>query len=223
MKDVFRKLVLVVGGVAAFALMPVRADAQSAYSPMFWSFEAGAGMAIPMGDIADVAESGPSFSGAASYFLQPRLALRAEGALDMLGTQGAVDPNLQILHVTGGIEYHLTDPMGSATLAVDFGLGASTLDSDAFVLENHPGPGRHTVGLVNGSYLAGNAGIKAGFNFARHAETGVPMVTLFAQADIRYIATSEEETHVYGELGGVHGFSSIMEVPFSVGLRVNFP
>lgn len=223
MKDVFKKLVLVVGAMAAFAFLPGRADAQSPYSPMFWSFEAGVGMAIPMGEIADAAESGPSFSGAASYFLRPRLALRAEGALDMLGTKGAVDPNLQIFHLTGGIEYHLTDPMGSATVAVDFGLGASTLNSDAFLLRDHPSPGRHTVGLVNGSYFSGNAGIKAGFNFARHAESGVPMVTLFAQADLRYVMTDEEETQVYGELNNVHGFSSIMEIPFSVGLRVNFP
>ncbi|MYL06274.1 MAG: hypothetical protein F4012_05520 [Gemmatimonadales bacterium] len=79
------------------------------------------------------------------------------------------------------------------------------------------------MALVNGSYFSGNAGIKAGLNFARHADTGVPMVTLFAQADVRYIMTDEEETHVYGELNGVHGFNSIMEIPFSVGLRVNFP
>ncbi|MYC87571.1 MAG: hypothetical protein F4X22_04945 [Gemmatimonadales bacterium] len=223
MKDVFRKLVLVVGAMAAFAFLPTRAEAQSPYSPMFWSFEGGVGMAMPMGEIADAAEAGPSFSGAASYFLRPRLALRVEGALDMLGTKGAIDPNFQIFHLTGGIEYHLTDPMGSATVAVDFGLGASTLDSDAFLLQNHPMPGLHTVALVNGSYFSGNAGIKAGLNFARHADTGVPMVTLFAQADLRYVMTDEEETHVYGELNNVHGFSSIMEIPLSVGLRVNFP
>lgn len=223
MKDVFRKLVLAVGAMAAFAVLPIRAEAQSPYSPMFWSFEAGVGMAIPMGDLANSAEAGPSFSGAASYFLRPRLALRAEGALDMLGTKGAIDPNLQILHITGGIEYHLTDPMGSATLAVDFGLGASTLNSDAFLLQNNPSPGRHTVGLVNGSYVSGNAGIKAGFNFARHAESGVPLVTLFAQADLRYVMTDAGETAVYGELNGLSGFDSIMEIPFSVGLRVNFP
>ena len=223
MKDVFRKLVLVVGATAAFAFLPVRAEAQSPYSPMFWSFEGGVGLAIPMGQIADATEAGPSFSGAVSYFLRPRLALRAEGVLDMLGTKGAIDPNFTILHVTGGIEYHLTDPMGSATVAVDFGLGASTLDSNAFTLENHPSPGLHTVALVNGTYVSGNAGIKAGFNFARHAETGVPMVTLFAQADLRFVMTDEEETHVYGELNNVHGFSSIMEIPLSVGLRINFP
>ena len=223
MKDVFRKLVLAVGAMAAFAFLPIRAEAQSPYSPMFWSFEAGVGMAMPMGGIADAAESGPSFSGAASYFLRPSMALRVEGALDMLGTKGAIDPNFQILHVTGGIEYHLTDPMGSATVAFDFGAGVSTLDSDAFLLQNNPSTGRHTVGLVNGSYPSVNAGIKAGLNFARHAETGVPMVTLFASVDLRYVMTDEEETRVYGELNNLQGFGSIMELPLSVGLRVNFP
>ena len=223
MKDVFKKLVLAVGAMAAFAFLPIRAEAQSPYSPMFWSFEGGVGLAMPMGDVADAAESGPSFSGAASYFLRPRLALRAEGALDMLGTKGAVDPNFQILHLTGGIEYHLTDPMGSTTVAVDFGVGASTLDSDPILLLNNPSPGRHKVGLVNGSYPSVNAGIKAGFNLARHAESGVPMVTLFASADLRYVMADASATAVYGALNNSPGFSSIMEIPLSVGLRVNFP
>jgi len=217
MKDVFRKLVLVVGAMAAFAFLPTRAEAQSPYSPMFWSFEGGVGMAVPMGEIADAAEAGPSFSGAASYFLRPRLALRVEGAFDMLGTKGSVDPNFQIFHVTGGIEYHLTDPMGSTSVAVDFGLGASTVDTDPIQL-----PDRSVV-LVNGSYLSANAGIRAGLNFARHAETGVPMVTLFAQAELRYADSDAEATAAYGELNGRSGFNSIMEFPLSVGLRVNFP
>jgi len=223
MKDVFRKLVLVVGGMAAFAFLPIRAEAQSPYSPMFWSFEGGVGLAVPMGDLANSAESGPSFSGAASYFLRPRLALRAEGALDMLGTKGTVDPNFQIFHVTGGIEYHLTDPMGSATVAVDFGMGASTLNTDPITLPHPARPGSHRVVLVNGSYFSANAGIKAGLNFARHAETGVPMVTLFAQADLRYAMSDADATAAYGELNGQPGLDSIMEIPLSVGLRVNFP
>ncbi|WP_419162577.1 hypothetical protein [Candidatus Palauibacter sp.] len=224
MKVGYRKLGLALGAAAVLALSPVRAEAQAgAYSPMFWSFEGGVGMVLPMGDLADAAESGPAFSAAASYFLQPRLALRAEGGLDMLGTKGAVDPNFQIFHLTGGIEYHLVDPLGNTTVALDAGLGASTLNTDAFLLRDHPSPGRHTVGLVNGSYFSANAGIKVGFNFARHAESGVPMVTLFAQADIRMIMADADETHVYAALNNLSGFDTMMEIPFSVGLRVNFP
>ena len=215
---------LALGAVAMLALLPMRAEAQSdSYSPMFWSFEGSVGMAMPMGDIADGAESGPAFTAAASYFMSPRLALRAEGGLDMLGTKGSVDPNLQILHALGGIEYHLADPMGNTTVALDFLAGASTFDSDVIRLNNYPSSGDFTVGLVNGSFVAANAGIKVGYNFSRHADTNVPMVTLFAHAKVRMIWADAEQTAVYMALNGQGGFDTVMQVPFSVGLRINFP
>ncbi|WP_419950207.1 hypothetical protein [Candidatus Palauibacter sp.] len=224
MKVGSRKPGLVLGAVVMLALLPVRAEAQSGdYSPMFWSFEGSAGMVVPMGDIADAAEAGPAFTAAASYFMSPRLALRAEGGLDMLGTQGSVDPNMQIFHVLGGIEYHLADPMGNTTIAVDVLAGASTFDTDVIRLNNYPNSGDFTVGLVNGSYVAGNAGIKVGYNFARHADSGVPMVTLFAHAKVRMIWANAEDTAVYMALNNLDGFDTVMEVPFSVGLRINFP
>ena len=220
----FRKSGLALGAAVMLALLPVRAEAQSgSYSPMFWSFEGSVGMALPMGDIADGAESGPAFTAAASYFMSPRLALRAEGGLDMLGTKGSVDPNLQLLHVLGGIEYYLTDPMGTSTIAIDVLAGVSTFDTDPIQLNDYPQSGDFTVGLVNGSYAAGSAGMKAGLNFARHADTGVPMVTLFAHAKVRMIWANAEDTAVYMALNGQGGFDTVMEVPFSVGLRVNFP
>ena len=137
MKDVFRKLVLVVGAMAAFAFLPTRAEAQSPYSPMFWSFEGGVGMAVPMGEIADAAEAGPSFSGAASYFLRPRLALRVEGAFDMLGTKGSDRPELSDLPCDGRDRISPDGSDGKRTsVAVDFGLGASTIDTDPIQLQN---------------------------------------------------------------------------------------
>lgn len=218
------KLGLTLGAMVVLALLPMRADAQSSsYSPMFWSFEGSVGMALPMGDIADAAEAGPAFTAAASYFMSPRLALRAEGGLDMFGTAGAVDPNLQILHVLGGIEYHLVDPMGNTTVALDVLAGASTFDTDVIRINDYPNSGDFTVGLVNGSYVAGNAGIKVGYNFARHADSGVPLVTLFAHAKVRMIWANAEDTAVYMALNGQDGFDTVMEVPFSVGLRINLP
>jgi hypothetical protein len=50
MKVGYKKLGLVLGAVAAVALMPARADAQFvSYSPIFWSFEASGGMAPALG------------------------------------------------------------------------------------------------------------------------------------------------------------------------------
>ena len=114
MKVGYKKLGLVLGAVAALALMPARADAQFVrYSPIFWSFEAGGGIAIPMGDLSDNAGSGASIQLAGSYFLNPRFALRAQGGLNLLGSSDTapIDPDLQIWTFMGGFEYHFSDPM----------------------------------------------------------------------------------------------------------------
>ena len=85
MKVGYKKLGLVLGAVAAFALMPVRADAQFvSYSPIFWSFEGGAGIAIPMGDLSDNTSSGISLWIGGAYFLNPRFALRVELSVSVL-------------------------------------------------------------------------------------------------------------------------------------------
>ena len=231
MKVGYRKLgpALAAATVLVLALSPASAQAQSdRYTPMFWSFEGGAGMASPMGDLADMTESGPSFTVGASYFVSPRIAIRAEGAVDLLPTKlpegfTGDDPDFQMWHMTGGIEFHVVDPMGSTTVAVDLGLGASTLDSDPFLVQDYPMPDIRTIGLLNGSFLAANAGAKVGFNFARHAESGVPLVTLFAQADLRVVWSRAESTAVYTALNDLPGLSTMMVVPLSAGMRINLP
>ena len=223
MKVGFRKLSFGLAVAAAVALLPAKTEAQSPYSPMFWSFEGGVGLASPMGDLADGAEAGPSFSGAASYFIRPQLALRAEGGADMFGTAGAVDPNLMVLHALAGVEYHLSDPMGSATLAIDAMAGVSTFDSDAISIMDYPSSGDFTVGLVNGSYPSAALGIKAGFNLAQHAESGVPLVTVFAHAKVRMIMADAEDNAVYMALNDASGFDTAMVVPLTAGIRINLP
>ncbi|MGH7540408.1 MAG: hypothetical protein ACRELC_05370, partial [Gemmatimonadota bacterium] len=86
MKVGYKQLGVVLGAVAALAFLPARADAQFVrYSPIFWSFEGAGGIALPVGDLGDVADPGPTFGVAVSYFLNPRFALRIEGSLDLLG------------------------------------------------------------------------------------------------------------------------------------------
>lgn len=223
MKVGYRKLGLGVAAAVAFALLPVRADAQLvSYSPVFWSFEGGAGIALPVGDLGDNAESGPAFQIAASYFLNPRLALRAEGGLDLLGTKGPVDPDLQIWHFTGGIEYHLTNPTGNTMIAFDLGLGGATFDTGIFQVTTTNPAGTATTAFQN-TYLAMNGGLKLGYNFARHAATNVPMATIFIQGDLHWIFADAADSQLYASLNGNQGFDTALTIPITAGIRINIP
>lgn len=221
MKVGYKKLGLVMGAVAALAILPARADAQVVrYSPIFWSFEGNGGIAIPLGDLADAASSGPSFGLAAGYFLNPRLALRAEGSLDLLGEGDGVtiDPELQVWHYTGGIEYHIADPTQNLLFALDLGVGGVTFDTEVFALE---GGGQATFSQT---YLAANGGLKVGYNFWRHSQTNVPMATIFLQGDFHLMFADEDDSARFAGLAGeTSGFGTAYSVPITAGIRFNIP
>ncbi len=226
MKVGYKKLGLVLGAVAAFAILPARADAQFIrYSPVFWSFEGGAGIAFPLGDLGDVAESGPSFGLAASYFLNPRFALRGEGSVDLYGepSGATIDPDLRIWHFTGGFEYHIADPTGGLLFAFDLGLGGVTFDTNVFQVRDFPNTGDTATGSFQKTYLAANGGLKLGYNFARHSQTGTPMVAIFIQGDLHLMFADDQDSALLAAAFGQTGFNTVYAVPVTAGLRFNIP
>lgn len=227
MKVGYKKLGLVMGAVAALAILPARADAQVVrYSPIFWSFEGNGGIAIPLGDLSDVASSGPSFGIAAGYYLNPRLVLRAEASVDLLGEGDGVvsDPSLQVWHYTGGLEYHIADPTQNLLFAFDIGVGGTTFDTDVFTVMDYPNSGDTTTGNFSNTYLATNAGLKVGYNFWRHSQTNVPMATIFLQGDFHLMFADEDNTEAFAALSGqTSGFGTVYEVPITAGIRFNIP
>ena len=207
------------GAVVALALLPVRADAQFIrYSPIFWSFEGSAGVSLPLGDLGDTAESGTAFTLAASYFLNPRFALRAEGGLDLLGTSGTVDPDLQLWHFTGGFEYHITDPTTNTMFAFNLGAGGANFDTSIFTADDG------SIGAFQNTYFQAKGGLQLGYNFSRHAATGTPVATIFIKGDLHLMFADETESARYASLGGnTSGFGTVYAVPITAGVRINIP
>lgn len=227
MKVGYKKLGLVLGAVAALALMPARADAQFvSYSPIFWSFDGGAGIAIPMGDLSDNAGSGVSFAIGGSYFLNPRLALRVDGGLSLMGAaDGApADPDLQIWNFLGGFEYHIADPTSDLMFAFDISAGGVTFDTQHFTVQDYPTAGASTFGSFSKTFFAAQGGLRLGYNFARQAGTGTPVASLYINADLHLFFTSEEDTELFAAYNGnATGFGTSYMVPITAGIRINVP
>lgn len=221
----YKKLGMVLGAVVALTLLPAKADAQTfGFSPIFWSFEGSAGIALPLGDLADVADPGLTLGVGASYFLGPRIALRAEGSIDMYGapSSAAVDPELMAWHFTGGIEYHIVNPTGPFMFNVDVGFGGVSFDTDPFTVVGVPTGGQTTTQFEK-TYFAVKGGAQLGYNFAQHTPTGVPTVTIFASADFHYMFADDADTQLLGQFYGVSGFSSAFAIPITGGVRINIP
>ena len=226
MKVGHKKLGLVLGAVAAVALLPARADAQFVrYSPVYWSFEGGVGLAVPLGDLDDVASSGVSVAAAGSYFLNPRFALRVEGGVDFMdaGDTAPSDVDLQIWHFLAGFEYHISDPTSSLLFAIDFGAGGVTFDTDFFQVQDFPTAGTTTTGNFSQTYFAAQGGLKLGYSFARHAATGVPIATIYINGDIHLMFADEDDTRLFAEFNRVSAFDNVYVIPITAGLRFNIP
>lgn len=226
MKVGYKKLGLVLGAVAAIALLPARADAQFvSYSPIFWSFEAGGGITIPMGDLKDNAGSGATMALGASYFLNPRLALRADGSLDFLGKSDTAvsDPSLQMWHFLGGFEYHITDPMGDLMFTVGASAGGVTFDTKTFQVADYPNVGANTVSSFDQTFFATKGGLKLGYNFARQAQTGTPVATIFINGDFHLMFAKKDKSQVFAAFNGQQPFGTVYAIPITAGIRINIP
>lgn len=226
MKVGCKKLGLVLGAVAAVALLPARAEAQFVrYSPVYWSFEGGVGLAVPLGDLDDVASSGVSVAAGASYFLNPRFALRVEGGVDFMdaGDDAPSDVDLQIWHFLAGFEYHLTDPTSNLLFAIDFGAGGVTFDTDVFTVQNFPSTGFTTTGSFSQTYFAAQGGLKLGYSFARHAATGVPIATIYINGDIHLMFADEDDGALFAAFNDAPRFDNLYVIPITAGLRFNIP
>ena len=226
MKVGYKKLGLVLGAVAALALMPARADAQFvSYSPIFWSFEASGGVAIPMGDLKDNAGSGASVAIGASYFLNPRFALRADGSIDFLGKASGApsDPSLQVWHFLGGFEYHIADPTGNLLFAIGAGAGGVTFDTKVFQVQNYPSTGATTTGSFDQTFFAAKGGLKLGYNFARQAQTGTPIASIFINGDFHLMFAKKDKSQIFAAYNGQQPFGTVYAVPITAGIRINVP
>ncbi|MFV1986334.1 MAG: hypothetical protein ACC682_03595 [Gemmatimonadota bacterium] len=226
MKVGYKKLGLVLGAVVALAIMPARADAQMVrYSPIFWSIDGGAGIAIPLGDLSDNASSGATFALGASYFLNPRFALRVDGGLSLMGKSDAAtaDPDLQIWNFLGGFEYFIADPTGSLLFSFDLGAGGATFDTGVFTVNDFPTVGATTSGNFSKTVFAAQGGLKLGYNFARHAQTGVPMATIYINGDFHLMFLDESDTALFASYNNASPFGTVFLIPVTAGIRINIP
>lgn len=224
----YKKWGAVLGAVALLAVMvPAKAEAQFVrYSPIFWSIEGSAGYAIPTGTLSDVADGGVKVGIGGAYFLNPRLALRADGSVNLLKAKDSTSgPEVDVWHISGGLEYHITDPVGNFAAIVDVGAGVDLFDTDRFSINDFPTTGSTTSTTFEDTRFAVNGGVKLGYNFARHSRTGTPMVQIWVGARA-HVAFMDEDDLGYRALATLYSTSTsstLVRIPVEGGLRINIP
>lgn len=226
----YKKFGAVLGAIAVglLAVAPAAVDAQVPgpdregfirYSPIFWSFDARGGVAIPAGDLSEVADAGPTIGAGFAYFLNPRFALRLDGNVDLMKGKdegGADAPDLRAWNYTGGVEIHVTEPSERGlSFLFDLGAGGVTFDSDRFAGELGTGQ-QFTNARFRNTYFALKGGARLGVNVSEVAN-------LFLSGGVRLLFASEDGSQLLAAFYGVEPFSTVFTIPVEGGLRINIP
>lgn len=211
------------------ALTPVDAQAQGMMEDGMsaLSVDARGGIAVPMGDLGDLADVGPTVGIGVAYRVSPRLSVRVDGDLDLysgadFGATSAAQPSapdMTLWHYSGGLQYDVTEP-GSSGLSVsaNVGAGATIVDTDPFVggpVEN-PETGEIEADF-NETYFTANGGVRIGY--AVHDR-----VDVYGGAQWYVTFADEEHTAVFSALSPTeaNAFDRAYSVPLTLGVKLKF-
>jgi hypothetical protein len=170
------------------------------------------GIGIPTGDLADIADVGPTFGLKLAYRVHPRVALRVDGDVEILGgadlNSGAQAPDLTLWHYNGGVEVEVLEPGRSPwSLAVNAGAGATTFDSDQF------------AGVSGGNdfsetYFSLNGGLEIGYDVQSN-------VRVYVAGQAYVIFADEQDTAAFAALSPeVNAFDTVLSIPVTAGVSI---
>lgn len=191
------------------------ASAQQAAEQRF-SIQPRGGVAVPAGDLADVADVGPGVGIGFVYRLTDRLSVRVDGDADIFSGvdsegSGPEGPDVSVYHYGAGLELAVLDPVNRWTVDVNLGAGASTFDVDEFAA------GGSVVDLTE-TYFTANGGLQVGYDVT-------PAVNVFARGQAYLMFTDEDDTALFSAISSEvdpAGFDTAWSIPLSVGVAFYF-
>ena len=212
MKEIIRKAGLI------FPLLLVGAISTGGAQTV--TLEGAGGIALPSGELSDLADGSASLQVAAAYPVHRRVLVRAVGSVDLLTGKevdepgfGASTPDIELWSGGVGVEALVTPPdrnwFGSVHVT---GLVTSfnTEVFDAPVV--HP-VSNELVGDFAETYVTAGIGVKVGYEIRSRLEA-------FVSGEWRTMFADEDDTVVFGELSPeVEAFDSATWIPVTAGLR----
>lgn len=213
----YKKFGAALGAIAfAFALTLTAADTVEAQEGPWVNLDGHAGIAIPMGDLADVVDPGPAGGLGFGYHLTPRVSVRGDAGLDVMsgvdvGDESAAD--IRLWHLNGGFDFNLTDPTASSFAAIlNVGGGFTVMDSDRILDSSSD----LFIGM-NEMYPSVNGGLKLAFDLNDD-------IAFMVGGQAHMIFADEEDTdRIAGVVPGAEAFDTAVSIPVTAGLRVSLP
>lgn len=172
--------------------------------------EARAGAAFPVGELADIADLGPSFGGGVAYFVHPNIALAGDVQVSLLGASGE-DP-FGVVRTTGVDLAHF-----GAGILLDFPRPAFQevpLTFRVRLLNGFTAMSASDVGLdFSETYYTLNGGARVGYRIS-------PRVELFVGSDVYVVLTDSADTVAFFRgPNPVEPMDVALSIPITLGVK----
>jgi len=188
------------------------------------SIEAHGGLAIPTGSLSKFEKVGPTAGISFQYRIVPRVAVRAQGDLELLQGDSLVlvsptdpqqtAPDLNLWHYGVGAAIELTNPEATESpweVLFNVGVGATTMKSKDFAqpVDN--------MTRFSKTYFTPNWGLTVGYDVTSS-------VNIFAGGQGYLIMAKKDDTGVFETLtaGQTPAFGTQFSAPVYAGFRVRF-
>lgn len=186
-------------------------------SPGTISVDPRAGLAIPVADLDELAQTGASFGGGVALHMSRRIALRADAELQLLtGARTPPPENLLFadmtsLNLTGGLEVNLLEPDTRWTGSLSLGAGISTLETEDTTDDGAAPP--VAADLTN---FALRGGMRLGHQVGERLD-------VYLEPAVYLVVLDRDETRAFDAASAhVRPFDVGWTIPLQAGVRFHF-
>ncbi len=172
------------------------------------------GVALPASRLATLTDAGPSFGVKVGYRVHPRITVNVLGDLDVLNGASltAVSaPDMRLWHYGAGVEAGLLPARVKRwSLNTGIGIGATTFDSDRFVVD----PSSNERSDFSHTYFTTTGSVKLGYDVNRR-------LTTYVGGKAFWMNTDRDDTAELAALdpSRAKAFSSAWTFPVTAGLN----
>lgn len=190
-------------------------------------FDARGGVAVPVGDLGDVADLGPSYNVGVNFGLSDRFMIRVDGGADLFdgfdagtsGTEGVNELDVQHFRLHAGALYYLTRRRPGGFFASVNGTAGFT---NLSVPRTQTSVGTDAVEIdISEIYPSANVGATAGYSVHEQVDVYLDVQAYGVFGDE---ADAGDLIQVYNDRTDpdLDGLSTTYSFPLSVGLRLHF-
>ncbi len=214
-----RWLPALVASWASIPLLAAGAHGQESTGQEFWDLEARGGVVATVGETRNLADPGPTVGLGLSYRLTPVVSLRGDARVDLLSPESSFGPlqeegpGVRVWNTTAGVLLRFTnDRLPGWSTLVGLGAGASTFDTDAFLV---PVSGEAEPFEYTDTYLTTYAELRFGYRVSEAARLSLGIRP-------QLIVTDEEATEIFEVAtdGRVSSFGTSGSFPVTLGVSL---